>query len=523
MTLTLSRAPRRAATAALAALSLVPLAGCGGDEAGGVGSGESLARLAPASSIFYFEAAIRPEGDREADVDRMIKKFAPDQDLDKLLTRALQGSSDELDYSRDVKPWLGERVAVTLTGLSAVEDGEPDFAAIMETTDVDKAMATLRQSAEGTLADRSYNGVEYLFDSADKFAGGIVEENLVVATEPALRAVVDATKGDGLDENAEYAKVSDAVDEDALALIYGDLGKVFDAIKSSRQDTEDAQQFEGVRELLDRQGLKTFAAGLTVTDTSVKLRAATPVTDGGQGDAPAETMAALPAGSWAALGLGDLGKSLSDALDGLKAVGGPGLNIQSGLDQLERQAGIDVQKDLLSWMGQSGLFLRGTSLTDIGGALVVQSKDPAATKAALAKARTIVAGAGLPARDLRGRGIDDGFSVSPGNAPVEVFAALAGERFVLAVNRASLDAAINPTRKLEDDDAFKAATEQLGDGLKPRFFLDFPKVSGLIGAFAGNEPGYARVKPYLDKITTIVAGSKREGDLQLQTLSVGVR
>ena len=94
---------------------------------------------------------------------------------------------------------------------------------------------------------------------------------------------------------------------------------------------------------------------------------------------------------------------------------------------------------------------------------------------------------------------------------------------MLAVNRESLDQAINPTKKLEDDDTFKAAADQLGDGLKPVFFLDFPKVSGLIGLAAGEQPGYAQAKPYLDKITTIVAGTKREGELEVQAFSVGVR
>lgn len=522
MTLTPFRSPRRAA-AALAALALVPLAGCGGDEAAGVGAGDGPARLAPKSSAFYFETAVRPEGELKTDLDALVKKFAPDQDVDKLVTKVFQDSSDKIEYERDVKPWLGERAAVALTGLPASEDEDPDFAAIIETTDGDKALATLRKSADGAIQDREYNGVKYLFIEADKSAGAIIDDALVLATEPAFKAVVDTSKGDGLDTNEEYTKVVDAIDADALGFLYGDVRRALDLAKRTAQGSANAKQFEGIREYVNRQGLKTFAASLAVTDTSVKIRAAAGTKDDGQGDATAETLAALPAGSWAALGLGDLGKSLSDALDSLKALSGPGFDLQSGLDQLEQQAGIDVQKDLISWMGQAGLFVRGTSLTDIGGALVVQSKDPAATKAALAKARTLVAGANLRAQDLSGKGIDEGFSVSPDNAPVEVFAALAGERFVLAVNRAALDEAIDPDKKLGDDDAYKAASDLLGDGLKPTFFVDFPKITGLIGAAAGNEPGYARAKPYLDKITTIVAGSKREADLEVQTFAVGVR
>jgi len=523
VTITLPRAPRRAAATALAGLALIPVAGCGGDDAASLASGDSLARLAPKSAPFYVEAAVRPEGKLKSDLDALVQKFAPGQNVDKLITRAFESSSDKVDYERDIKPWLGERLGIAVTDLPAGEGDDPDFAAIVETTDTGKATAALRKSAEGKLEDRSYGGADYVFDTGDKNVGGIVDDALVVGTEPAFKAVVDASKGDGLDTNAEYTKAVDAVDENALAFVYADVRRAFDLIKRSSQGSVDAKQFEGVREFLDRRGLKSFAAGLAITDTSVKFRAATGIKDDGQGDAPAKTLAALPAGSWAALGLGDLGKSLSDGLDSLKSLSGPGFDVQRGLDQLEQQAGIDVQKDLLSWMGQSGLFVRGTSLQDIGGALVVQSKDPAATKAALAKARTIVAGAKLPAQDLTGKGIDDGFSIKPSGAPVEVFAALAGDRFVLAVNRAALDEAINPAKKLEDDDAYKAATDLLGDDLKPTFFLDFPKITGLISTAAGNQPGYDKVKPYLDKITTVVAGSKREDDLQVETFAVGIR
>ncbi len=479
--------------------------------------------MAPASSAFYVEAAIRPKGDLKADLDALVQKFAPGQDVGKRIDDALQGSSDKVDYKRDIKPLLGERAGFVVTGLQTGAGEDLDAAGIIETTDADKALATLRKNADGKVEDRAYGGVDYQFDTARTLTTGIVDDTLIVGTEPAFKAIVDASKGDGLDTNAGYAKAVDAVDENALAFVYGDVRRLFDLIGRSARGAAGVKRFEGVREFLDRRGVKSFAAGLAVTDTSVKIRAATDIKENGQGDAPAKTLAALPAGSWAALGLGDLGKSLSDGLDSLKTISGPGFDLQRGLDQLEQQAGIDVQKDLLSWMGQSGIFVRGTSLTDIGGALVVQSKDPAATKAALAKARTIVAGADLPAQDLTGKGIDDGFSVRPSGAPIEVFAALAGERFVLAINRAALEEAINPAKKLEDDDAYKAATDLLGDDLKPTFLLDFPKVAGLIGLAAGDQPGYARVKPYLDKITTIVAGSKREDDLQVQTLAVGVR
>ncbi len=530
MTATSLRAPRRTAAALLSGLVLLPLAGCGSDEGGSGASGsDRLARLVPATAPFYFEATIRPDGDQKSDLDALVQKFKPGATVDQLVQQAIrkQGSGDKVDFERDVKPWLGDHAAAAVLGAPRTGSTTPDFAVLVETTDGDKALAAVRKDVDGTAEDRTYQGTKYLFDTGDATAAAILDDTLVVGTETGLKASIDASKGDGLAGSAEFAKVVDAVDDDALGIVYGDVAKGLDLIVKSAGDTADAQSLEGARELANRQGVKTFAAGLTADADAVTVHAAATPSGGKAGadetDATATSLAALPAGAWAAAGLGDLGKSLSEGLDTLKTIKTPGLNVQSGLDQLEQQAGIDVQKDLLSWMGQAGLFVRGTSLTDIGGALVVQSKDAAATKAALAKARTLVAGAGLPAQDLSGNGIDDGFSVAPGTASIQVFAALAGNRFVLALNRSALDEALKPTTKLGDDDTYKAAADLLDDGQKPTFLVDFPKINGLIGLLAGSQPGFAQAKPYLDRIGTIVAGGKRDGDLARSTFAIGVK
>lgn len=524
MTLTLPRAPRRA-TAALAALALLPLAGCGGDDATPAASGDGLAKFAPKDVPFYVEASVRPDGDLGKNLDAAIAKFAPGQSSEKLLSQAFEGKGD-VSYEADIKPWLGKRAGLAVTTLPA-GNKEPDVAAFVETKDEGKGgLALLRRQADGPVKDEEYNGVKYILDTggSSPTAAAAIDGTLVLGTDKGFKAAVDASKGDGLDTNDNYKKVVSKVEENAVATVYADVAKAFELAQTSARASGQTQQLEGIRELLSRQELKTVGAGVAVTDTSVKLKAAAEQKESGDPEKAAETVADLPAGSWAAFGLGDIGKSLSEALDGLKTAKTPGFDVESGLKQLQEQAGIDVQKDLLSWMGQTGLFVRGASITDIGGALVVQSKDPAATKAALSKARTLVAGAGLRPQGLSGAGIDDGFSAAlPGSTPVELFAALAGDRFVLAVTKAGLDEAIKPSAKLGDDDTFKRAADELGDGLKPTFLLDFPKVAGLVGLAAGSQPGYEKVQQYLDKIGVIAAGSKRDGDLNLQTLTVGLK
>lgn len=523
MTLTLPRAPRRAA-AALAALALLPLAGCG-DDGGSAASDDGLAKFAPKEAPFYAEAAVRPGGDLGKDLDAAIGRFAPGETAEKLLGKAFE-DAEEVSYETDVKPWLGQRAGIAVTTLPTGANEDPDFAAFLETTDGGKgALELLRKTVDEPLEEREYNGVDYLVDGDDTPTSvAAIDDTLVFGTETGFKSAVDAFKGDGLDTNDDYTKVVSEVEENAVLTVYGDIAKAFELARSSARASGKKEQFEGFRDLLNRRGLKTFGAGVAVTEKAVKLKIAAAQKESGDIDKTAETVANLPAGSWAALGLGDIGKSISEALDGLKTAGGPGFDGASGLEQLEQQVGIDVQKDLLDWMGQAGLFVRGTALTEIGGALVVQSKDPAATKAALAKARTLVAGAGLRPQELSREGIDDGFSIlTPGRPSVEIFAALAGDRFVLAATKTALDEAVSPSAKLGDDDTFKSAAEELGDGLKPTFLLDFPKISGLVGFAAGSQPRFEEVQRYLDGIGVIVAGSKRDGDLTVQTLSIGLR
>ena len=89
----------------------------------------------------------------------------------------------------------------------------------------------------------------------------------------------------------------------------------------------------------------------------------------------------LPADSWVALGQKDLGKLIGFYEDAFAAVAG-------GRDAIEGQfkaaTGLDLQQDVLSWMGDFGIFVRGTSLASLDGALVVQTSDEAKSERFLA-------------------------------------------------------------------------------------------------------------------------------------------
>ncbi len=64
---------------------------------------------------------------------------------------------------------------------------------------------------------------------------------------------------------------------------------------------------------------------------------------------------------------------------------------------------------------------------------------------------------------------------------------------------------------------------KLGDGIQPSFYLDFPTVVSFIGLAAGSDPSYAKAKPYLDAFSAIVAGGKRDGDINRGRFVLGLK
>src|SRR4029450_7812210 len=144
--------------------------------------------------------------------------------------------------------------------------------------------------------------------------------------------------------------------------------------------------------------------------------------------------------------------------------------------------GLDLRQDLLSWMGDAGLFA-----TRDGGALVVNAKDAGRMRAAVGKLAPLVRMlGGATTRPLDARGVDEGFVVESGHGD-PVFVAAAGDRFGVAKGRAALTAALGGGERLGDRDDVKAAAAQLGEGLRPSLFADLPALADLLGGHGAGQ------------------------------------
>lgn len=535
MTISTTSRARRALLGAALALSL-PLAACGGSDSTGDG-GPDPASAVPAKAPVYVEATVRPEGDLKDNTLKVAGKLLntenPEEELKKFLqTAGTETDTGDFDYDEDLKPWLGQRVGVFFTELRDGEDAQG--ALILQVTDQDKAKESLAKSVREpekgepapSVSEKEHNGTSYEV-TTDDTAQAVVDDLAILGTESGVKASIDALKSDGgaLADADAFKKATDALgDEDeSIGSVYVDVKSTIDQAVASGEVEQD--EATALRQVLGATGFTTVAAGLSVEENALRVDIASPaskdIPDLGN---PSEAVAALPGDSWLAMGIGDVQKVVEyqlAQLSNVTALSGQA-DVNTLIEQLNRQLKINIREDLLAWMGEGAVFVRGTNLADIGGALVVQSKDPAKTKASMETIENLVklfGGKNVRVSPLTASGADAGFVVRTEQFPLPVNVALAGDKFIVAVTDPALQAAIKPAGTLGDNADFKAAADALGDGIKPSVYLGFRPVLDLVEGFGvGEDPDYKAAKPTLDQLRALAAGGNSDDDVTRQRL-----
>jgi hypothetical protein len=522
--------PRSLAAMAAAGAVLLGAAGCGSSagSSSGANAGVDPAASLPASAPLYVEAQLRPEGDLKANVDAVARKVLrtndPGQKVVDLLDRALNAKAGT-DYKADIEPWLGNRAGLAITALGA-GGARPDVVAAIASNDDGTAQAFLdKEQAGNPTTQRDYRGVTYRVDARQDLAAAVVDHAVLVGTERGFKAAVDATRGDELADAPEFKRAREAVGTDGFGFLYVDPSRLLDVALSRAGGTAGAQG-PMLKGLLAGSGTRSIAARLDVASDALRIDAAALglKTGAGAGDGPGAA-AAVPADAWLSLGVGDVGGAVRRALaqatqGGAGAAGGldPGIVLQ----QLKGQLGFDLEKDLLSWMGDAAVFVRGTSMADLDGALVVHSKDPAASRRAIGELRRLLATFGAKPGALHGGAGADGLSLQVGSGHTTIEIAARGDRFVIAYGPRALDAALNGGgATLGGTQAFKTVAGLLG-GAKPSLFVDTPAVVRFIGSLAGSSPSFAKAKPTLHAFGPAAAGVSSDGDVTHLKLAVQV-
>lgn len=509
-------APRRlrALPFLVAALCAIFLAACGG-------SGDPDAKpatIVPAGAPLYFEITVRPEGDVRDDAVAAARKIFREQEpvarLRGLIDQAL--AEDQVSFEEDIEPWLGRRIGFVATNFTE-EEGEFALIAAVEDTDeaIDSIVAARERETENEaeLQEREYNGTDYLLDPEDRTGLAEVGDFVVLASEPLLGQLIDAQDdGEVLTEDERFSRVREAVGEANLGFGYLNVQAILDMVGQAGAIPPGG--LESLREFVG----DSVALSLTAQESAVALDIVSFGTQPQPGADPraiAESVRGLPAGSLVGLGLGDVGDWIQTQL----RASGLGPNV---LGQVEQATGLDIEEDVLSWMGQGSAFVQGSGIGDLGGALIVQTDDRRATLDALEQIQPLLEEQDATVEQVDEEGVE-GLEARFEGLPLPVYLVVADERFLVAIGDAALDSAVEPRGTLGEDPGFTQAARVLGGGMQPIFYASVPGLVGLAESLGlGQDPSFQQARAYLDAFTVLAGGGAREGEVSRSRLALGL-
>jgi hypothetical protein len=497
---------------ALTALSILVLSACGDSGSGGAASG-----LVPEGAAVYGTVTLDPQGEQESAVRDIAGRFPDGDQLDEQIEKGLTETfrEDGLNYAEDVKPWLGDEAAFFV---SRVRENDADAAVIVETTDEDATREAFQKSGAGKAKERSHKGTDYLLE--DETAYGVVDGRAVLGTEAGFKAAVDTGDSGASIEDAE--RVEEALDrlpDEALASVYFDGRKLLSSL-----GPEGALFAPFVSAFNE-----PYVVGVSAESDAVVVDSTVPAALAGLA-APlflgtgTGAVKDLPADSFFAAGQPEVGKSIGQLVRLFASAAGGQQQVEA---QVRQATGLDLNDDILAWMGDLGAFASGTSLEELRAGAVIETKDPGASRRALEvlgrlARREVDPGTTVSALSLPGGG--DGFTLESPEVPQPVHVAQRGERVAIALGDESAEALLEPTDTLGEDPGFTDASGRLGEGFEASNYLVFVPILELAeNEGAAQDEGYQEAKPYLEPLARLVAGTRKDGDVALSRTRVEFR
>lgn len=568
-------APRLCSTLACAALTIGlagTLAGCGSSSPSGTSADPASA--VPAAAALYVGATVRPSSQLSTAALAAGKALTHQANPYLRLVAALQTpGSPQLNYEREVAPWLGPHAAIFLSSLSSSSSallslvkqgllggsapsafpfatGGIQGAIVLDTSNPGKALSFLDTQARRAGAHASsYRGVTFQTNSAG-VAFGVVKRFAVIGSEAGLHSVIDTTLGgSSLAKAGGYSKLLAAAPANALAHIY--------TSPSSAARTGTSEDASGLLALL--AGGREANISLVPSASSLTLDADTLAASSGSAGPSggllavdpeaAQALGELPSESWLAIGLGHLATTITQDVQGLQSLGslmstlggaGPesnaGLSVSGILGGLTTPLSVlgantaQAKADFASWMGSAGIFASGSSLLELRAAVVITSKNAARSRAAVAELADQLRKAGGSVSSASIPGTEAAVGARLNGLPVVLDIAAgrdaAGQaKFVLGIGEASVAAALRPSGTLSSATTRSAAASALGEGAQPSLMVNFPTLLGLLeGLGLSESPSISKFVPYLHALSTLAGGGHDlGGEVERFKLALGLQ
>jgi hypothetical protein len=549
----LARLDRRLAAAGMAIVALL-IAGCGSSSTASHGNPGALT---PASAPLYASVSIKPAGGPAGAASSAAKTLTHlTEPYGSIAQALLSTQSSHLQYKRDISSWIGDRAGVFITSLNtsklpqstaslqgllggslsgdlsllgagAFGSSGAQGAIVLDTSNLSGARSFLTKRAHQQQAHSAiYRGISYQVSSSGA-AEGIVKDFAVIGSESGFKSVVDTSLGGPSIATAPGYTTPPA---NAIANAYIRPEALVKAVQGSSGTSSHSSSPLG--HLLT--GSQSASLSVTPTANSISLQGEIHSGNGSTelfGQDGARALSDLPGGAWLAAGVANTGADLPQALGLLHGVasfaastvfasfGGP--SIEKLFNTLDSPTA-KLQQDFGSWAGSAGMFVSGTGLFNLEAGLVIDSSDPAASRAAVGKLAKLMRSGGALVSNTSIPGTDAAVSVKLQGLPVVIFVADGQGKFVLGIGQQSIEGALNPSRTLSTSPSYSAASSSLG-GIEPSLIVDFPTLIGFLeGVGLTDSPSLSNVVPYLKSLGTLSAGIVSQSGVEHFRLVLGL-
>ncbi|WP_433021944.1 DUF3352 domain-containing protein [Kribbella sp. CA-294648] len=421
--------------------------------------GDQPAAVLPGNSMAYARIDLNPSAGQKVAAVRFMLKFpsakekmglTSDQDdlRQKLFDLIKKDAGDDLadvDFEKDIKPWLGDRAGVA--AIPGQDGKDPDALVAIEVKDQDKANA----------------GLDKLFSKEEKKPGRAFSNGYVLISEE--QSIVDAavanSKETPLSENATFKADMDSLGEQGFASFWADMKGVAAAAgerlpEAQRNALPSGSMAAALRFDSQYVELKGIAHG----DKSVKVNAS------GAGD----HIAKLPDTTAGAIALSD-GANLVDTMWTQLQKSAGGANLPEMAKKFGSQYGLTLPDDLKPLLGKNVAIAIDKGSSDSPKIAARMETDPAQAEQVVDKVTNLIrsrTSANIPIRKAK----DD-------------------KTFVIATDQDYADLVLKGGN-LGGTEAFKQAVPDTSGAVMVGY-VDFEAISSLSKRTSSN-PDYAALR-----------------------------
>jgi hypothetical protein len=421
---------------------------------------DGTARLVPPGALLYAHLSTSEKRTQDARLLALAGRFSVVRERVPALAMALTPSAGGLDYERDVRPWLGEEVALAILDGGGTGPEPLLLAAVEDRTGAERALAELGAEPAGRHAGTPLLALPPRATAA--FAG----DHLAIGPAAAVKGAIDRAGG-----------------EDAPPSLAD--GRVFRRAAEGREGTASLELFAttaGLRRLLDgASGVAGIAGRLLLSPHLDGVHAQVAAEERGL-RAQARILRAPGAGEPAAFKPSLTGRVPRDsagflALPGVDALAGlaeraGGAALLAGVEEaLPTAAGIELE-DLLAPLGEEAVLTVEAGEAAPVFTLAARTRDAASTRESLARVQGPVSerlgGGPFEQRELRGA---DAFTlrVTP---ELEPSYAVAKDAVVASTAGSGLEQLGDAKDPVTKDSSFGEVMPEGGEKVEALAFID---------------------------------------------------